>query len=325
MQYSRPTARGFILPNKLATGLSRRDALALAGAAALASPALQAGGHARRVAFDSRSARQNLDVFIRITGSADPEQEVLMHNQARVFSVIGDDEILRPLFDMEGFKIRRSVALDDGGYHILQREVFVYKDLESGEIINEWFNPFTGETVEVVHLYNNPVNHHITTVFPRYYNPGTEERQVEPEPFVMPWSILGDEATFFFDTNTKWKNVLDPKIWKRESTGEYVRVTESEWYTASLADIENPDLASVPYVGGWSRLGPWLPWMFMGGKPGHLRYRGKKTKLDSIADLNEPLRSYVREVHGDLHAPTEFTEPNESSFESYARSHKPRA
>ena len=177
----------------------------------------------------------------------------------------------------------------------------------------------------MVHLFNNPVNHHITTVFPRYYNPGTQERQVEPEPFVMPWSIIGDEATFFFDTNTKWKNVLDPKVWKRESTGEWVRVTESEWYTASLADIENPDLASVPYVGGWSRLGPWLPWMFMGGKPGHLRYRGKKTKLSSITELNEPLRGYVEKFPLAHHAPTQYSEPNESSFEGYAKRHKPRA
>jgi len=300
--------------------LSRRNALLMAGAAPAAL-----GAAVARTPFDPQDPRQNLDAFIRITGSADPNEEVLMHNQARVFSVIGDDEILRPLFDMEGFKIRRSVRLEDGSYHILQREVFVYKSLNNGEIIDRWFNPFTRETVDVVHLFNDPVNHHITTVFPRYYNPGTEEREVEPEPFLMPWSILADEATFFFDTNTRWKNVLDPATWPRESTGEYVRVTESEWYTASLADIENPALDNVPYVGGWSRLGPWLPWMFMGGKPGHLRYRGKKTKLASIDDLNEPLRGYVRRVHGDLHAPREFSEPNESSFESYARTHKPRA
>lgn len=308
------------------SALSRRHALQF-GAAAAAGAVLPAGAASarRRVAFDTLSPRQNLDAFIRITGSADPDEEVLMHNQARVFSVIGDDEILKPLFDMEGYKVRRSIRLEDGSYNILQREVFAYKDLKTGEIIDKWFNPFIDETVDVVHLFNDPVNHHIGTVFPRYYNPGTEERKVEPEPFLMPWSILGDQATFFFDTNTRWKNVLDPKVWKRESTGEYVRVTESEWYTASLADIEDPDMANVPYVGGWSRLGPWLPWMFMGGKPGHLRYRGKKTKLKSVADLNEPLRSFVAGKPRFHTSPTEWSEPNESSFEGYAKRHKPRA
>jgi len=305
---------------------SRRQALLLAAAAATAGvPVARAEARQERVPFDIGSPRQNLDAFIRITGSADPDEAVLMHNQARVFSVIGDDEILQPLFDMEGYKVRRSIRLPDDSYHILQREIFVYKDLETGEILDEWFNPFTGETVKVVHLFNDPVNHHVTTVFPRYYNPGTAERQVEPEPFLMPWSILGDEATFFFDTNTSWKNVLDPKVWKRESTGEYVRVTESEWYTVSLADLETPELLNIPYVGGWSRLGPWLPWMFMGGRPGHLRYRGKKTKLADVDDLNEPLRSYVAKYPRFHASPDKWSEPNESSFESYARQHKPRA
>jgi len=309
--------------------VSRRAVLSLAGAALAGSTAgLAAGAPAaerRRVAFDERDPRQNLEAFIRITGSTDPDVQVLMHNEARVFSVIGDDEIVRPLFDMEGYKVRRSIRQDDGSFRILQREVFVYKDLETGEIIDQWRNPFTDETVDVVHLFNNPVNHHISTVFPRYYNPGTEERQVEPEPFVMPWTMLGGQATFFFDTNTKWKNVLDPKVWKRESTGDYVRVTESEWYTVALADLEDPTLTSIDYVGGWSRLGPWLPWMFMGGKPGHLRYRGKKTKLYSIDQLREPLRSYVAKLPLAQQAPTAWSEPNESSFEGYAKTHKPRA
>ncbi len=306
------------------SGLSRRGLLCSAAAAA-ALPADAEPAARRRRRFEPADPTQNLEAFIRITGSSDANVQVLMHNRARVFSVIGDDEIVRPLFDMEGYKVRRSLRQPDGSYRILQREVFAYLDLDSGRILDEWLNPFTGERVLVDHIFNDPVNHHITTVFPRYYNPGTEERRVEPEPFVMPWSILGDQATFFFDTNTRWKNVLDPRVWKRESTGEYVRVTESEWYTVSLADLEDPDMASVPYVGGWSRLGPWLPWMLMGQRPGHLRYRGKKTKLAAIDELNEPLRSFVREQPRFWQAPTEWSEPNESSFESYARRHKPKA
>jgi hypothetical protein len=309
--------------NNKAPALSRRRSLQLAAAAfGLAGTAR---AERRRVAFDPRDPRQNLEAFIRITGSADPSEEVLMHNHARVFSVIGDDEIVQPLFDMEGYKVRRSIRQPDGSYQVLQREVFVYLDLDTGRIIDEWDNPFNGECVKVDHLFNDPVNHRIGLVFPRNYNPGTPERQVPPAPFVMPWSILGSQATFFFDTNTKWKNVLDPRVWRRESTGDYVRVTESEWYTASLADIEDPEMRNVPYVGGWSRLGPWLPWMLMGGRPGHLRYRGKKTKLASVEQLNEPLRSYVKLRPRFLHAPDAWSEPNESSLESYARRNKPKA
>ncbi len=308
-----------------APGLSRRQALQWVAAAAAVPAIAGATGARRRVPFNPADPAQNLEAFVRITGSTDPAEEVLMHNHARVFSVIGDDEIVQPLFDMEGYKVRRSLRQADGSFRILQREVFVYLDLVSGQIIDQWDNPFNGERVTVDHLFNDPVNHHITTVFPRNYSPGTEERQVAPEPFVMPWSILGDQATFFFDTNTRWKNSLDPKVWKRESSGEFVRITESEWYTASLADIEDPDLKNIDYVGGWSRLGPWLPWMMMGSRPGHLRYRGKKTKLRSVEELNEPLRAYVRANPKFQRAPDAWSQPNESSLESYARRHKPRA
>jgi len=303
---------------------TRRVAIAAAAGLAAGEASHAATPARRRVPFDRGNPAHNLDAFIRITGSSNPAEEVLMHNRARVFSVVGDDDIVRPLFDMEGYKVRRSVRDADGSWRILQREVFAYLDLERGEVLETWQNPLTGEQVRVDHIFNDPVNHHVTLQFPRYYNPGTEERRVDPEPFVMPWSIVGNQATFFFDTNTRWKNVLDPKVWKSESTGEYVRVTESEWYTADLADLEDPDLQSIPYVGGWSRLGPWLPWMFMGGQPGHLRYRGKKTKLASIDQLNEPLKTFVRAHPRFHHAPDTWSEPNESSYESYARRFKPR-
>ena len=304
--------------------LDRRKFVTTAGSGiVLAAAHSSARAQTIRVPFDPTDPQHNLEAFIRITGSTEDNEQCLMHNAARVFSAIGDDEIVKPLFDMEGFKARRCRREPDGSYIILQREIFIYKDLETGEILNEWDNPFTGETNRVVHIFNDPVNHKIGTIFPRYYNPGTEERYVEPEPFVMPWSILGDEATFFFDTNTKWKNRLDPKTWKRESTGEYIRVTESEWFTAKLSDLENPDMKNIPYVGGWSRLGPWLPWMLMGRAEGHLRYRGKKTKLTSVDELANPLRDYAKAHPDFVEAPMEWSEPNDSSFEAYARTQTP--
>ncbi len=44
------------------------------------------------------------------------------------------------------------------GYRRIQREVIYYYDLDSGEVLDEMVNPYTGETVKVVHVANDPFN-----------------------------------------------------------------------------------------------------------------------------------------------------------------------
>jgi len=34
----------------------------------------------------------------------------------------------------------------------------IYLNLQTGEILNRWQNPWTGETVGVIHVANDPVN-----------------------------------------------------------------------------------------------------------------------------------------------------------------------
>ena len=45
----------------------------------------------------------------------------------------------------------------DGGWRFYHREIMYYLDPETNEIINEWVNPYTGRTVEVLHILNDPV------------------------------------------------------------------------------------------------------------------------------------------------------------------------
>ena len=45
------------------------------------------------------------------------------------------------------------------GYRVYSREVLFYLDPQTGEILQEWANPFLdGRKVEVVHIQNDPVN-----------------------------------------------------------------------------------------------------------------------------------------------------------------------
>ena len=44
------------------------------------------------------------------------------------------------------------------GYRSVSREILIYMDPSSNEILRAWTNPWTGEEVEVVHVANDPVN-----------------------------------------------------------------------------------------------------------------------------------------------------------------------
>jgi hypothetical protein len=46
------------------------------------------------------------------------------------------------------------------------REIGLYTDLKSGEILEEWRNPYLDETVKVVPIANDPFNHTITNFYP---------------------------------------------------------------------------------------------------------------------------------------------------------------
>jgi hypothetical protein len=130
-----------------------------------------------------------------------------------------------------------------------------------------------------------------------------------------------------FDVNTRWKNVLDPKEWPRESAGgEYVRVSEFLQFVAKRADLDNwRNLERIPQQGSWQRLGTWLPWMLMGSKPGHLFYRSHTKSLASKDELPADIRAYT-EKHFPLYleAPEKWTAPNITSFEVYKKENTPK-
>ena len=68
----------------------------------------------------------------------------------------------RLLFRVEGMNIRACTSIKDpergDGFRMVSRELLFYQDPKTGEIMNQWTNPWTGETVEVLHVANDPVN-----------------------------------------------------------------------------------------------------------------------------------------------------------------------
>ena len=58
--------------------------------------------------------------------------------------------------------IRQCVAIEDPvrgvGYRMVSREIMLYLDPETNEVLRSFANPWTGADNEVIHVANDPVN-----------------------------------------------------------------------------------------------------------------------------------------------------------------------
>jgi hypothetical protein len=223
---------------------------------------------------------------------------------------------------MEGFSVVRTKKLEDGSIRRMLREVVFYKDPKTGEILETWENPYTGETVRVVPIANDPYNYTISAYRKKrtgYQASGSKDEQGTP--FLLDWQD-GPDGTIILNTgiNLFYPNQLQPQKWVRESGGAFNRVSEQFLFVFKKEDVMNPEKSHIPAVGSWSRITPWLPWMLMGQAEGHISYFSHFTTLPGgIDELPEDIREAARAIDSKyLSAPTEDYGPSVSSLEAYA-------
>ncbi len=315
-------ASGFI--GRLSLGLVA-GGLMLAGLAAPAAPAFaKAPGFVSKVDF--KDPVWNRDTYARIDGEIDTSKQKVSRITGTVYGV-RDNEKVKPLFKIDGFSVVRTLRLPDGNWRRVLKEVVFYRDLETGKIMDSWKNPYTGETVKVVPIANDPFNYDIRDTKPQppsYGGLNTDKRAAEP--FLLDWS-QGPNGTLILETGIDlfYPASLQPKEWPRESAGTFNRVSEHFLFFVKQSDIENRKLTAIPVTGTWSRITPWLPWMLMGQAPGFINYFASfGTMTNGIKDLPADLVEAARKIDpGYLTAPTEDYGPSLSSLENYKMTQKP--
>jgi hypothetical protein len=322
--------------------VSRRQGLGLAalaaGAAAVpafAASAREAGPIAEPnpgagvdfvTKIDFKDPKWNRDTYARLDADLNPAKEKCGWLKGKAYGV-RDNEKVRPLFGVEGFSFVRTKRLEDGSWRRMLREIVFYRDLHTGKILDTWHNPYTNEDVKVVPIANDPFNFTIGEFYPDPPSYGGLNHDKPPKrPYLLDWSH-GPDDTLILDTGIDllYPNALQPDKWPRESSGVMNRVSEHFLYTVKRQDVENPALTSLPLVGAWARITPWLPWMLMGQAPGNISYMTTFATLpggekELPADLVAAARAMDEKW---LHAPTEDYGPSLSSLENYARQHSP--
>jgi hypothetical protein len=279
--------------------------------------------------IDLKNPIWNRDAWARIQADLNPEKETICHCRGEVLGV-KPGEAVKQLCNFETFLATRLIPQEDGTIRRLNKEVIFYTDPRSNQIIHEWTNPWTGEVVPVVHVFNDPFNYTISEwliLAPEDFPKDGSKPEPRKIPLMFPWYPMGDDRLVLnTDMHLYYPNALQPDKWPRESGGKMAQVSEMMRYIVKREDLENPELTSVPMVGSWSRITPWLPWMLMGQTDGHCLYISTMTKSDNADIVPEHVRKFSESQRpGMLQAPTEDYGPSISSLEYFAKEQTPAA
>lgn len=318
--------------------LSRRQAMAgagglgLAASASLAASAATVLGSGSKVTpeklkgdyLDLTTPQDNMLAYARLLGNLDTSKTKYGWYSG-VVQAVRDNQKLEDLFIMEGFSCAKLIEQEDGTFQKVLREVGYYKDLKTGEIMEEWDNPLTGEKVRVVPIANDPFNHTITREYPQppsYDGLNTETRP--PIPFILGWLPRGETMNLDTHIHLLYPSAMQPDEWPRESPGPMTRVTEHFLYQIPNPDLQDESKTSVGYNGTWSRTTPWLPWMLMDQAPGHCLYQCFMGGTDSMDNISEDILAYTEKNYPIfMEAPDTWEEPSLSSLENYKREQTP--
>ena len=213
----------------------------------------------------------------------------------------------RRIFGLLGMNVRQCGQVEDPdkgtGYRLVSREIMLYLDPKTGEVLRTFDNPWTGEANEVIHVANDPVN-------------GRPSFGVNAD---------GSEKAFTYrDINGQYLiNYEIPLFYKNAMGGEYQKYVGGSYHATEIFDF-NGDVAElldasqpVAYpVISWVRLAQWLPWMEMNGRAGMLYFNAMGRKLLNYDQLSDLLKSEIAANYPEYVAPPPLDDPrrNETSW-----------
>ena len=265
--------------------------------ALLASIALGTAASARML--DPAVPADAFEISKRVQcGEADGKQAVY-HFAGRIYSRV-EGEPDRLLFIAEGMNVRQCVAVTDPvrgkGYRLVSREVLFYLDPQTGQIARQWANPWSGETVEVMHIHNDPENSRPSFPIGADGKPATFTGRREGKWLFMPFEV--------------------PLFYENPLAGAYQDFVGGKYHAMEIFDfvadandmLDTKNATSYPRV-SWVRVSDWMPWMKQRGRNGLLVFNAVGSKLRSFDELPAIMKDEIAKNYPIWTAPPPGDDP----------------
>ena len=218
------------------------------------------------------------------------------------------------LFKGEGMNIRRCIEVEDPergkGWRLISREIMLMLDPRTGEVVEQWDNPYTGETVDVMQIHNDPVN-----------QPANFPVRRDGSPFTLSsLRIEGDYVFMPFEAPLFYPNPLAGDY--QSYVGNMYHAMEIFDFAAMKDELFDASLPTAYPMISWVRISPWAPWMEMGGRPGQMVFNAMGRKLPGgFEQLPDVLKDEIRANYPTYEdaPPKDDTRRNETTWTKFKK------
>ena len=249
-------------------------------------------GEAQTARLDPASAADSLIISRKVQCSTVENEPIVYWWHGIAYSRRQGEKDVH-LFDVEGMNIRACSSItDDKGnkcYHLVSREILLYLDRDTGEVLKTWDNPWTGERVNVLHVANDPVNF-------KSYEVGRDGK-----PATWAGEILGNQWWLRSTFPLWYQNPLGGD-YQKEIGGTY-HATEMFDFFGRTDDILDPETRTAEVWVGWARMADWLPWMGMNGREGLMYMHTAGRKLSAFDELSATMKAEIAANYPDYVTP----------------------
>jgi Protein of unknown function (DUF1838) len=250
--------------------------------------------------LDLAKPEDTMQLWRKVQCSTVDGKPAVFHWSGKLYSRM-EGERDRHLFNVEGMNIRQCGTFTDPvkgtGVRLVSREIMVYIDPKTGQKLQRWTNPWSGKEVEVLEVANDPVNQG-----PIYSTP-------------MNLRETGGMFHYLIEVPLFYRNPLAGD-WQEQVGNHYHAVEMFNFFfdKADALDAVSTEMGRLTV--SWVRIGPWLPWMEMGSRPGMVFVNASGDRVAGIADLPQVLRDEIANRHPEYVAPPPLDDkrPNETSW-----------
>ncbi len=282
-------------------------------AASLAAGTMMASQPANAQMLDPNDPNDALEISKRLQCGVSADEPAVYHWSGNIYGRSpGQRDKL--LFKGEGMNIRRCVEVTDPergtGWRLISREIMLMLDPETGEVVDEWENPYTGKTVTVMQIHNDPVNGRPNFPVGRDGSPFRMSTMKEAGPYVfIPFEV--------------------PLFYTNPLAGDYQEFVGNSYHAMEIFDFaalkeelyDSSKPTAYPMI-SWVRISAWAPWMEMGGRPGQMVFNAMGRKLPGgFEELPDVLKDEIRENYPiyEQAPPKDDTRRNETTWTKFKK------
>ena len=275
----------------------------------LAAGAASAAGKAQPL--DPANADDQLRIQVKMSCSLVEGTPTLYWWSGRMWARV-PGEPNRLLFNVHGMNMRQCRVKQDPVrgfcYRSVSREVMLYLDPVTNEVVRRWKNPWSSEEVDVVHVANDPVN-----ARDWYCSRDKDGKPVDRSDNLSFKDDLllegGGAARLFYKSPLAGED--------QDYVGGTYHAMEFGTSAASASEaLDAGDSELQDTLISWVRISRWLPWMKMGDRDGLVVFHTAGMRLDSWEQLPEVVRREVDTRYPTYKAPPPLDDPrpNETSW-----------